>query len=70
VDRPAEVKLRYLGYDGQPVEEHATDLFAVCIQHEMDHLEGVLFLDHLSRLKRETALRRLKKAKLAEAAEA
>lgn len=70
VDRPAEVKIRYLDYNGAQVEEHAKDLFAVCIQHEMDHLEGVLFLDHLSRLKRETALRRLKKAKLAEAAEA
>lgn len=67
VDRPAQVKIRYLDYHGKPVEEDASDLFAVCIQHEMDHLEGVLFLDHLSRLKRETALRKLKKAKSLEA---
>jgi peptide deformylase len=62
VDRPARVKLRYLDYDGKLIEEDAEDLFAVCIQHEMDHLEGVLFIDHLSRLKRESALRKLKKA--------
>jgi peptide deformylase len=67
VERPAHVKVRYLDYNGKEVEEEAHDLFAVCIQHEMDHLEGVLFLDHLSRLKRETALRKLKKAKALEA---
>lgn len=65
VDRPAHVKLRYLDYHGKVVEEDAHDLYAVCIQHEMDHLEGVLFIDHLSRLKRESALRKLKKARLA-----
>jgi peptide deformylase len=63
VERPARVKLRYFNYAGEPVEEDAEDLFAVCIQHEMDHLEGVLFIDHLSRLKRENVLRKLKKAK-------
>ena len=63
VERPARVKLRYRNYQGEEVEEDAEGLFAVCIQHEMDHLEGVLFLDHLSRLKRESALRKLKKAK-------
>ncbi|MFZ4067618.1 MAG: peptide deformylase, partial [Phenylobacterium sp.] len=52
VDRPARVKLRYLDYNGQEVVEEAEGLFAVCIQHEMDHLKGVLFIDHLSRLKR------------------
>ena len=62
VERPARVKLRYLNYHGEPIEEEAEGLFAVCIQHEMDHLEGVLFIDHLSRLKRESALRKLKKA--------
>lgn len=61
VERPARVKLRYLGYDGQPVEEDAEGLFAVCIQHEMDHLEGVLFIDYLSRLKREQAVKKVKK---------
>ena len=61
VDRPAKVKLRYLNYQGEPVEEDAEGLFAVCIQHEMDHLEGVLFIDHLSRLKREQAVKKVKK---------
>lgn len=63
VERPARVKLRYLNYQGETVEEDAEGLYAVCIQHEMDHLEGVLFIDHLSRLKRENALRKLKKAR-------
>ncbi|MCR5873468.1 peptide deformylase [Phenylobacterium sp. J426] len=61
VERPARVKLRYLDYNGQQVEEDAEGLFAVCIQHEMDHLEGVLFIDHLSRLKREQAVKKVKK---------
>ena len=63
VERPARVKLRYLNYKARQIEEDAEGLFAVCIQHEMDHLEGVLFIDHLSRLKREKALQKLKKAK-------
>jgi peptide deformylase len=62
VERPARVKLRYLNYDGDVVEEDAEGLYAVCIQHEMDHLEGVLFIDHLSRLKRERAVKAVKKA--------
>jgi peptide deformylase len=67
VERPARVKLRYMNYKGETIEEDAEGLFAVCIQHEMDHLEGVLFIDHLSRLKKEKALAKLKKArKLAE----
>ena len=61
VDRPAQVKLRYLNYQGDLVEEDAEGLFAVCIQHEMDHLEGVLFIDHLSRLKRDRAVAKVKK---------
>ena len=69
VERPARVKLRYLNYQGETIEEDAEGLYAVCIQHEMDHLEGVLFIDHLSRLKREKALSKLKKARK-EAAEA
>jgi peptide deformylase len=68
VERPAKVRLRYLGYDGAPVEEEAEGIFAVCIQHEMDHLEGVLFIDHLSRLKRDRAIAKVKKAARAEAA--
>ncbi len=62
VERPAAVRIRYLGYDGKKVEEDAEGLFAVCIQHEMDHLEGILFLDHLSRLKRERAVAKVRKA--------
>ena len=61
VDRPAQVKLRYLNYQGDLVEEDAEGLFAVCIQHEMDHLQGVLFIDHLSRLKRDRAVAKVKK---------
>lgn len=61
VERPARVKLKYLNYEGQAVEEDAEGMFAVCIQHEMDHLEGVLFIDHLSRLKREQAIKKVKK---------
>ena len=61
VERPARVKLKYLNYQGEAVEEDADGMFAVCIQHEMDHLEGVLFIDHLSRLKREQAVKKVKK---------
>jgi peptide deformylase len=61
VERPAQVKLRYLNYQGEQIEEDAEGLFAVCIQHEMDHLNGVLFIDHLSRLKREQAVKKVKK---------
>jgi len=61
VERPARVKIRYLDYHGKTVEEDAEGLFAVCIQHEMDHLDGVLFIDHLSRLKREQAVKKVKK---------
>ena len=61
VERPSQVKLRYLNYAGETIEEDAEGLFAVCIQHEMDHLDGVLFIDHLSRLKREQAIKKVKK---------
>jgi peptide deformylase len=62
VERAAKVRIRYLDYDGKAIEEDAEDLFAVCIQHEMDHLDGVLFIDHLSRLKRDRAVAKVKKA--------
>ncbi len=61
VERPARVRLRYMNYAGETVEEEAEGLYAVCIQHEMDHLEGVLFIDRLSRLKRERAVAKVKK---------
>ena len=62
VERPARVRIRYMDYAGETIEEEADGLYAVCIQHEMDHLEGVLFIDHLSRLKRERAVAKVKKA--------
>jgi peptide deformylase len=61
VERPARVRLRYINYAGETVEEEVEGMYAVCIQHEMDHLEGVLFIDHLSRLKRERAVAKVKK---------
>ncbi len=61
VQRPARVRIRYLDYNGKSVEEEVDGLYAVCIQHEMDHLNGVLFIDHLSRLKRERAVAKVKK---------
>ena len=62
VERPARVRVSYLDRDGKRVEEEADDLYAVCIQHEIDHLDGVLFTDHLSRLRRDRALAKVKKA--------
>jgi peptide deformylase len=61
VERPARCRVKFLNYDGDPQEIDAEGLLATCIQHEMDHLEGVLFIDHLSRLKRDRILRKLKK---------
>ena len=67
VERPDRCVVDYLDYDGNPQTLEAEGLLAVCIQHEMDHLNGVLFIDHLSRLKRERILKKLKREK-AEAA--
>ena len=61
VERPAKCRLSYLNYNGNRIEEWAEDLYAVCIQHEMDHLEGVVFIDYLSRLKRQRAVDKVKK---------
>ena len=68
VERPNRVKLRYLNYNGEEIEEWAEGMYAVCIQHEMDHLQGTLFIDHLSRLKRSFAINKVKKAKKKDAA--
>ena len=65
VERPARVKIKYLNYKGEEIVEDCEGLYAVCIQHEMDHLNGVLFIDHLSRLKRDRAVAKVKKAKAA-----
>src|SRR3954471_17354305 len=63
VDRPDAIRARWLDRDGKPHEEELDGLLATCLQHEMDHLQGVLFIDHLSRLKRDMILRKLAKAK-------
>ena len=61
VERPARVRVRYLDYAGKQIEEEIEGLYAVCFQHELDHLNGVLFIDHLSRLRRERAVAKVKK---------
>ena len=61
--RPDRVRARWLDENGASHEEDLDGLLAVCLQHEMDHLEGVLFIDHLSRLKREMVLKKLAKAR-------
>jgi peptide deformylase len=63
VTRPAEVKVRYLDEQNEVRELHAKGLLATCIQHEIDHLEGTLFVDHISSLKRSIILRKLQKTK-------
>ena len=63
VSRPKEIRLRYLDEQNEIRELHAKGLLATCIQHEIDHLEGVLFVDHISALKRNIILRKLAKAK-------
>jgi len=68
VERSARIKAEYLDRDGKRQILEADGLLATCLQHEMDHLEGVLFIDHLSKLKRSIALRKLQKAKRLKAA--
>ena len=63
VDRPDAIRARWLDLDGKQREEEIDGLLAVCLQHEMDHLNGVLFIDHLSRLKRSMAVKKLTKLK-------
>ncbi len=67
VERPARIKVRYLDQDNAERELEADGLLATCIQHEMDHLDGVIFVDHISSLKRRMILRRLTKLKKQEA---
>jgi peptide deformylase len=62
VERPAEVTVRYTDLDGKTIERDATDRLAICIQHELDHLDGVLYIDYLSRLKRDRVLKKFQKA--------
>ena len=61
VDRPDKIRARWMELDGKVREEEIDGLLAVCLQHEMDHLNGVLFIDHLSRLKRDMVLKKLAK---------
>jgi peptide deformylase len=62
VERPAQVKIRYLDLEGVPREASAEGLLATCLQHEIDHLNGVLFIDHLSKLKRSRVIKKFTKA--------
>ncbi len=61
VERPDRVRARWLDRDGKVHEEELDGLLGICLQHEMDHLEGILFIDHLSRLKRDMILKKLAK---------
>ena len=63
VTRPKQVRLRYIDRDGEVRELDADNLLATCVQHEIDHLNGVLFIDHISLLKRNMIMRKLQKAK-------
>jgi peptide deformylase len=62
VERPARVKVKYLDLDGKLQEADADGLFATCIQHEVDHLNGVLFIDYISKLKRDRIVKKFGKA--------
>jgi len=61
IERPDKVRVKYLDYEGKAQETEAGALLSTCLQHEIDHLNGILFIDHLSGLKRDIILRRLKK---------
>src|SRR5262245_24127916 len=62
VERPAKVRVRYLDRAGKPHEVDAEGLLATCLQHEIDHLDGVLFIDHISKLKRDRIVKKFTKA--------
>jgi peptide deformylase len=62
VERPASVRVRYLDREGKPSEVLAEGLLATVLQHEIDHLDGVLFIDHISRLKRDRVIKKFQKA--------
>ena len=63
IERPAECLIKYLDYQGKQKELKATGLMATCVQHEIDHLNGVLFIDYLSKLKKDMIIKRLQKKK-------
>ncbi len=62
VTRPKRIRLSYLDISGKPQELEAEDLLSQCIQHEIDHLDGIMFIDHISKLKRDMITRRVEKA--------
>jgi peptide deformylase len=68
VERPDRVRVRSMILDGQTVEQEADGLLATCLQHEIDHLNGVLFIDHLSKLKRDRVMKKFTKAAKRDAA--
>ena len=68
VERPAKIKVRYLDENNERQELEADEILATCVQHEMDHLEGMLFVDHISALKRNMILRKTRQIKEAEGA--
>ena len=61
IDRPKQCHVKYLDYNGQPQKLKADGLLSICIQHEIDHLEGILFIDYLSKLKKEMIIKKLSK---------
>ena len=65
IDRPEKCHIKYLDYQGEKKEIKAEGMLATCIQHEMDHLEGILFIDYLSRLKKSMIIKKLSKQKKA-----
>jgi peptide deformylase len=63
VERPSQVRVQWTGLDGKPAEEHFDGLWATCVQHEIDHLDGKLFIDYLTPLKRQLITRKMQKLK-------
>jgi len=62
VERPQQIKVKYLDLEGKTHEVEASGLFATCLQHEIDHINGVLFIDHISKLKRDRVIKKFTKA--------
>jgi len=62
VERPNAVRVKYLDLEGKPQEIEASGLLATCLQHEIDHTNGILFIDHISKLKRDMVMKKFKKA--------
>jgi peptide deformylase len=62
VERPQKVRVKYMDIDGKPQEIEADGLLATCLQHEIDHTNGILFIDYISKLKRDMVMKKFKKA--------